>query len=83
MLKKLLIAMMGLGCLAPLVHADALDSAEYELNRVYWRVFHNLDRSNQLRLKASELEWINWKDDLSRSDRYYALETWIAWFENL
>lgn len=81
--KYLIIAVMGLGFLAPLARADYLDRAEYELNRVYWRVFYSLDRPNQLRLKASELDWINWKDNLSRPDRYDAVKARIVWLENL
>jgi hypothetical protein len=54
MRKIITIGLLGL--LAPLAHADQLDNAEAELNHVYWRVFNQLDRSDQYRLKASELD---------------------------
>jgi hypothetical protein len=42
-----------------------------------------LDRSDQYRLKASELDWITWKDNLLRHDRYYAVVARIAWLDSL
>jgi hypothetical protein len=34
-------------------------------------------------LKASELDWLTWKDNLLRYDGYYAVVARIAWLDSL
>jgi hypothetical protein len=70
-----------------LVHASdidiALSRAERRLNNVYWSIYPTLPRSSQLRLKASELDWIAWKDNLGSYDLLDAVLARIRWLENL
>ena len=69
------------------VHASdidiALSRAEGRLNNVYWSIYPTLHRSSQLRLKASELDWIAWKDNLGSYDRLDAVLARIRWLQNL
>lgn len=70
-----------------LVHASdidiALSLAERRLNNVYWSIYPTLNRSSQLRLKASELDWIAWKDNLGSYDRLAAVQARIGWLQSL
>jgi hypothetical protein len=50
---------------------------------VYWSIYPTLNRSSQLRLKASELDWIAWKDNLGSYDRLAAVQARIRWLQNL
>jgi hypothetical protein len=61
----------------------ALSRAEKQLNNVYWSIYPTLARSGQLRLKASELDWIAWKDNLGAYDRLDAVLARIHWLERL
>jgi hypothetical protein len=60
----------------------ALSRAEGRLNNVYWSIYPTLNRSGQLRLKASELDWISWKDNLGSYDRLDAVLARIRWLQN-
>lgn len=60
----------------------ALSRAEGRLNNVYWSIYPTLNRSSQLRLKASELDWIAWKDNLGSYDRLDAVLARIRWLQN-
>ena len=86
MRKLLLTAALLSGICASVATADVVEDrlayAESVLNSTYWRVFHKLDRSDQLRLKASELEWIDYKDNLSRYDRIGEVWSRIHWLES-
>jgi uncharacterized protein YecT (DUF1311 family) len=70
-----------------LVHASdidiALSRAERRLNNVYWSIYPTLNRTSQLRLKASELDWIAWKDNLDSYDRLDAVQARIRWLQDL
>ena len=61
----------------------ALSRAEGRLNNVYWSIYPTLHRSGQLRLKASELDWIAWKDNLGAYDRLDAVLARIHWLQSL
>jgi hypothetical protein len=87
MSKLILIGAMIVWASSNLVHASdidiALSHAEGRLNNVYWSIYPTLNRSSQLRLKASELDWISWKDNLGSYDRLDAVLARIRWLRNL
>jgi hypothetical protein len=90
MQKLLLFSLFMLGlALQPLyaVQADGGRSeygvADRQLYHVYWNVYNRLSPAAQLRLKADEIRWINWKDTLPLVDRIEATYERIAILEQL
>ena len=87
MRKLILMGSMLVFVSSHLVHASdidiALSRAERRLNNVYWSIYPTLNRSSQLRLKASELDWIAWKDNLGAYDRLDAVLARIHWLQSL
>jgi hypothetical protein len=87
-MRKLILMGLMLVCAGSnLVHASdiaiALSRAEGRLNNVYWSIYPMLNRSSQLRLKASELDWMARKDNLSAYDRLDAVLARIHWLQSL
>ena len=86
MSKLILMGAMMVWASSNLVQASdidiALSRAEGRLNNVYWSIYPTLNRSGQLRLKASELDWIAWKDNLGAYDRLDAVLARIRWLQN-
>jgi len=55
--------------------------ADRQLYRVYWSLYNRLSFGARQRLKADEIQWINWKDTLPLGDRIQATYNRIALLE--
>jgi len=88
MRKLFLLSIFTLAVPLQMLHAAPVSGglsdygiADRQLYRVYWSLYNRLSFGARQRLKADEIEWINWKDTLPLGDRIQATYNRIALLE--